>query len=280
MSVEVQIVTYWATVFFYVAGFVTLVSAKIFDKPKWNDIGFYLAVPGFVLNNLAILFRGIEVGHIPYWGIYEVFPNYAWGAMLFYMIVGFKYPKLRFSGSFLLPFAFIFIGIAVMTNKEIHEVPRTFYTYWLYVHVIFAKFAYGAGLVSAGMSAIYLYRNSSMDRLKNLKFWNNLPSNEELDSKSYRFAQFAFIMLGIMIVSGAIWAYKAWGRYWNWDPIETWALISWLVYGLYFHLRFTGKIKGKSAAWANLFAVVFLVFAFLGLPLFYDTVHEHLKYSL
>lgn len=278
MSVEVQIVIYWAAVFFYVAGFVTLVSGKLFDKPKCNDIGFYLTIPGFVLNNLAILFRGIEIGHLPVWGIYEVFPNYVWGLVLIYLLVGYKYPKLRFSGSFILPIAFILIGIAVMTNKEIHDVPRSFYTYWLYVHIIFAKFAYGAALLSAGMSAIYLYKQSSTDKHINLKFWDSLPSNEDLDFNSYRFAQFTFIMLGVMIVSGAIWAYKAWGRYWNWDPIETWALISWLVYGLYFHLRFTGKIKERSAAWANIIAVVFLVFAFLGLPLFYETVHEHLKY--
>jgi len=71
-----------------------------------------------------------------------------------------------------------------------------------------------------------------------------LPDIKKIDHWSYQFSAFAFVMLGIMIASGAVWAFKAWGSYWSWDPIETWALISWLVYGLYFHLRTTmGRVN-------------------------------------
>jgi len=107
-----------------------------------------------------------------------------------------------------------------------------------------------------------------------------LPATEKLDILIYRFSAFAFVMLGIMIASGAVWAYKAWGRYWGWDPIETWALISWLVYGLYLHLRITLGWKGRRAAWLALFAVVLVIFSFFGIPLVYPSVHEHLKYAI
>jgi ABC-type transport system involved in cytochrome c biogenesis permease subunit len=80
-------------------------------------------------------------------------------------------------------------------------------------------------------------------------------------------------MMGIMIASGAIWAYKSWGRYWGWDPIETWSLICWLAYGAYLHLRING-LRGKAAAWLCFVVIIVAVFSFFGAPYLYPTIHD------
>lgn len=278
-SLKVQIIIQWAAVTFYALGTILFIASFVFKKEKYTAWGTWMAVLGFIPATLAIVFRWIQSGRFPMWGIYEVFPNYAWGAVLFYIVVAIWKPDFRLTGGLILPFSFLMIGISVMGSKEVAEIPRSFQTYWLGVHVSFAKVAYGSALVSAGLGILNLIKLRAEQSGNISPFLEKLPAVNRLNHYSYRFAVFAFIMLGIMIASGSIWAYKAWGRYWGWDPIETWALISWLVYGLSFHLRLVMGWKDKRWAWLSIFALIIVVFAFFGIPIFYDSVHEHLKYK-
>ncbi|MBE0449125.1 MAG: cytochrome c biogenesis protein CcsA [Actinobacteria bacterium] len=233
---------------------------------------------GFLPHTLAIALRWNETGRFPYWGNYEVFGAYAWAIILFLLIFQALKPNLKIIGVFVLPFAFMMIGIAIMSSEEGREIPRTYFTYWLGIHVLFAKLSYSSVLISAVLATSYLMvtRGKIVDMAYPLLA--KLPGPERIDFYSYRFAAFAFVMLGAMIASGSVWAYKAWGRYWGWDPIETWAFVSWLVYGLYLHLRSTMGWQGKKASWLNIFAFALVIFSFFGIPFFYPSAHEHLKY--
>jgi len=278
--IKLQLILYWLTVGFCFAGTVLFITSIIFKKERLVKYAVWFAYLAALPLNGAIIDRWVQTGHFPYWGVYEVFASYAWGALLFYLAVQIFKPNLRIAGAVVLPVVMLMTGIAVMSSTEMKEIPRTFFTFWLGVHILFAKLAYGAVLISAALSISYLVKSKQEETGSVNPLLARLPQTEKIDHWSYQFAAFAFVMLGIMIASGAVWAYKAWGRYWGWDPIETWALISWLVYGGYFHLRRTMGLKGKKAAWLGIFAVILVMFSFFGIPLFYPSVHEHLKYSM
>jgi cytochrome c-type biogenesis protein CcsB len=277
---QMQIILFWASVGMYAAGTVLYVASIVFKREVFVGYGTTAAWLGFVPNTAAIFARWYQTGHFPYWNPYEVFTSYAWGIVLVFLVFQHYKPALKTVGTFVLPIAFLLVGIGVMGNPEVKDIPRTFFTFWLYIHIGFAKISAASVIISAGLAMLYLIKRGQELKGEVNPTLERLPATEKLDYYSYRVTAFAFIMIGIMIASGAVWAYKAWGRYWGWDPIETWALISWLVYGLYLHLRITMDWRGTRAAWLSVIAMVLLIFSFWGIPLFYDSVHEHLKYKI
>ncbi|ADG82284.1 cytochrome c biogenesis protein CcsA [Thermincola potens] len=276
-AIKVQVILFWAAVTVYVAATCLNLIAIIFRKPNLTNFSPCLAVIGFLPHTAGIILRWMQTGHFPYWGKYEVFNSYAWAFILLYLVLFLIKRELKVTGTVLFPVAFFMIGIALTGSKETTEIPSTFLTYWLGVHVAFAKLAYGSGLISAFFGGLYLWRagKSNTDSGEDVPGW--VPSLDFCDFYTYRFAVFAFICMSIMIGAGAVWAYKAWGRYWGWDPVETWSLVSWFVYGTLLHLRVTMGWRGKRGAWLSIIAVFIVLFSYFGMPLIYDTVHEHLE---
>lgn len=277
---KLQIILFWASVGFFAAGTVFYVASILFKQERFISYGTFFAWLGFIPNTAAIFARWYQTGHFPYWNPYEVFTSYAWGIVLVFLVFQHFKPSLKIVGAFVLPVAFLLTGMGVMGNPEVKDIPRTFFTFWLYVHIGFAKISAASVIISAGLAVLYLIKRRQQLEGRVNPTLERLPDIEKLDFFSYRVTAFAFIMIGIMIASGAVWAYKAWGRYWAWDAIETWALISWLVYGLYLHLRITMGWKGVRTSWLSIIALVLVFFSFWGIPLVYDTVHEHLKYKI
>jgi len=274
-SLKLQMVFFWAAVTVYVLGTCLYLIGLIFQKYKLIKYIPWLALAGLLPHTAGLALRWIQTGHFPYWGKYEVFNAYAWAAIAVYLMVCFFQPRLKIIGLICFPFAFFTMGLALTGSPEVKEIPQSFLTYWLGVHVVFAKLAYGSGIISAFFGGLHLFRNRrTVDAGSSLRW---IPSSDTSDYYGYRFAIFAFITLSIMIGSGSVWAYKAWGRYWAWDPVETWSLISWLVYGTVLHLRVTLGWRGRKAAWAHIVAMIVIVFAYFGMPLIYETVHEHLE---
>jgi ABC-type transport system involved in cytochrome c biogenesis permease subunit len=103
--------------------------------------------------------------------------------------------------------------------------------------------------------------------------YERLPEPQAIDNLSYRFVAGGFIMYGLMIVSGAFWSNTVKGNYWNWDPVEVWSLISWLIYGIYLHLRITFGWRGRKLAWYALIAVVVMIVSYWGIPFGVETFH-------
>jgi ABC-type transport system involved in cytochrome c biogenesis permease subunit len=128
-------------------------------------------------------------------------------------------------------------------------------------------------LVAAGISVLWLWREKRNGIISE-KF--ALPSNEIFDETAFRYVLVGFLFWTVMLVSGAIWANNAWGRYWGWDPIETWSLICWLVYALFIHLHFTfKKLRGAFTAWYATFAVLVAAFSLWGVGYVYKTIHTY-----
>jgi len=265
---KAELIFFWITVFFYALSFCITTAAAIFKRPGWPRVGVAVAGVGLLTHTTAIILRWIAVGHGPYINLYEIASSETWFAVVTYLYLYRKYPNLYIVGSFIMPVSFLLIGFAMFGTKNANPIPDTFYTFWLIVHILFAKLAYGSCLVGAGIGGVYLYKEKWPGRL------NTLPDLAKLDHLSYQFISFGFIMLAIMIFSGSIWANEAWGRYWGWDPIETWSLISWLVYAVYLHRRVTSRWEGRKAAWMAIVSVLVLIFALFGVNFVYQSAHS------
>ncbi len=272
-DIQTQMVLFWGSIVICLIGtlfFIAGISFKKADLVKYGVISSFLALLPMLA---ALVLRWMQTGHIPSIGPYEVYTVYAGGVLLFYVFIQWRKPALKISGLVVLPAVMLMTGVGVMSPNEITVQPQTYFTYWLWVHIIFATLALGAVAVSAGLAVIYLAKHRQEKKGLVNPLLAALPQLERLDYWCYRLSIFAFVTMGLMIASGAFWAFDSWGRFWGWDPIETWSLVSWLVYGGYLHLRITG-VKGTAAAWLCLVAVIVLVFSFFGAPYLYPTLHD------
>lgn len=125
---------------------------------------------------------------------------------------------------------------------------------WLVVHVAAAILSGGVFLLSNAIAGTYLWLDSMERKGERTAFSKRLPSLDVLDQLSYRLVAFVFPLWTFAVIAGAIWAEAAWGRYWGWDPKETWAFITWILYAAYLHARVTAGWKGRKAAWLCLLA--------------------------
>ncbi len=270
-----EIFLLWAAVGLYAASAAAYVASLCFHRDGWSDWATRLAAVALAPHTLSLLLRWLEAGHGPYLRRYEVYSSDVWVGVGMFLLAQRWRPSLRGFGAVVMPTSFLLIGMAVMSSPEIRTMPASFRTYWLLVHILFAKLAYGANLIATTGAVFYLLKKRRAERgLPIHGLLAKVPDLAALDELSYAFSGFGFLMIGIMILAGSIWAKNAWGSYWNWDAVETWALISWFVYGIYLHLRRTYGWKGSMAAWMNIVALGFLLFALFGVGLFFDSAHS------
>jgi cytochrome c-type biogenesis protein CcsB len=271
---EIEIGLHWAAVGLYALSSVLLAAGLIFQREQAVRLGVGVAVFGLAFHSIALGIRWVEAGHGPYLRRYEVYSSAVWVLVGAYLLAVWRRPALGPVGALVMPAAFLMIGMGVMSSPEIRALPPTFRNLWLPVHIFFANLAFGSCLIGTGIAGIYLLKRRAGP---DAPFYARLPDFEALDELSYRAIAFGFIALAIMIIAGAIWANSAWGRYWGWDPVETWSLISWVVYGIYLHLRRMHGWRGARAAWFAVGAVVLLIFAMFGLGVVYPG-SEHSPY--
>lgn len=224
---------------------------------------------GFIAHTLAIIVRGIGAGRVPLANQYEFATAFAWGIALFFMIYMKKY-KLNSIGAFIAPILFLIIGYAAMQNRTVRPLMPALQSGWLVIHVSMAVIGYGAFAVAAGVSLMYLAKRKSA-RVRALA----LPSDAELDSMSYKAVKVGYLFLTLCIITGAIWAQYAWGRYWAWDPKETWSLITWIIYTIYLHQRFRKGMKDTKAAWFCVVGFLCVVFTYIGVNNLLPSLHSY-----
>lgn len=269
---QVEWITYIAASAFYAISAAIYVFSFVFKKEHWLRYGAFCAVVGLVPHSIALLARWIEAGHGPYYSMYEVFSSYAWVSVAIFLLSVLRTNKTRFAGLMVMPVSFILMGLGFNVSMEISPVPPSLNSFWLVAHVGFAKLGFGSILIATGMSIMYLLKEREPVRYK--EFFERFPTTGIMDDLSYQFAAVGFIFLTIMVAAGAIWADQTWGRYWGWDPIEIWSLISWLVYGVYLHLRMNAGWRGKRASWLMVVNIVILIFSLFGTGIVYEGLHS------
>lgn len=266
---EQQIIFNWIAIIFYVISTVFFAYGVSFQREKALKPAMIIALLGLIPHAAAIIMRWAISGHGPYMAKYEVLSSNAWITVLIFIFTAWRIPKLRTAGFIVMPLSFLMMGFGLFTNPDIKRLPPSLKSIWLVIHVTFNKLAAGAMIIALGISVLYLLK----EKKPHSEFYRRLPSVDVLDEYSYKFTGFGFIFWGITIAAGAIWANETWGRYWGWDPIETWALITWLLYGLYLHLRFFFRWKGRRAAWMLVVCFIFSAVTIFVIPFVMESLH-------
>ena len=225
----------------------------------------------FALHTAALIVRTLGAGRLPLTNQYEFATSFAWGICLCYLLFQWRF-HFKAMGVVITPVIFLLIGYAAMQSKEVRELMPALRSNWLAIHVSTAIISYGAFGVSFAVSLMFLLR----ERMTDSEFWHqHVPESRKLDTISYRAVSLGFLFLTIVLVTGAIWAERAWGSYWSWDPKETWALITWFIYAIYLHLRISRGWKGKSAAIFAVIGFACVVFTYIGVNTLLPGIHSY-----
>ena len=221
---------------------------------KSSRIATGVFVAATVILFLGVVARGISASRVPWSNMYEYSISGALTFALAYLIVGRKY-DLRWLGLPISIAVLLILGTAItlLYRPSAPLVPALQST-WLVVHVAAAILSGGVFLLSNAIAGTYLWLDGMERKGERTAFAKRLPSLDVLDQLSYRLVAFVFPLWTFAVIAGAIWAEAAWGRYWGWDPKETWAFITWILYAAYLHARVTAGWKGRKAAWLCLLA--------------------------
>lgn len=267
-----EIVLMWVALTAFVAATAMFVFGVSFGSDRLVRGAVLVAAIGLVPQIAALGVRWARVGHGPYIGYYEVANGLTLFVVALFVVAAWRNPRLSAAGVAVLPIAVLLLGGAMFAPKAGLPMTPNLASYWLFIHVAFANLAFAAFVASFGLAVVYVLRHRSKSE-RWLRRLERLPAQDVVSDLTTRFVLAGFLFWGVMIVSGAIWANQAWGRYWNWDPIETWSLIVWIVYALYLHLRFTMGWKGERLAWFAIAAMPVSLFALLGTPLVFNSIH-------
>jgi cytochrome c-type biogenesis protein CcsB len=232
-------------------------NARTMDYAKADKaarIATALMLLAFILLFVAVIARGLSNGHVPWGNMYEFSIT---GALTFtgaYLVALRKY-DLRWLGLFISLAALLTLGTAItLLYRDSAPLVPALKSTWLIIHVVAAIISGGVFLLSNVIAGAYLYLDARERGAGRPAWATRLPALEVLDQLSYRLVAFVFPLWTFSVIAGAIWAESAWGRYWGWDPKETWAFITWVAYAAYLHARVTVGWKGRRAAWLCLFA--------------------------
>ncbi len=271
----IENVLFTITMLLYFASMILYFLFFALKKEQPAKIANIVLTVGFVLHSAALVTRGIGAGRMPLTNQYEFATSFAWGLTLVLLVFVWKY-KFQALAVFAVPVAFLLIGYAAMQSKEVKELMPALRSNWLAFHVSTAIIAYGAFGVSFAVSAIFLLARRTQQGQKVSTFWQkHIPETDKLDMISYRAVSLGLLFLTFTIVTGAIWAERAWGSYWSWDPKETWSLVTWLIYALYLHLRISRGWKGKAAAIFAVAGFVAVIFTYIGVNTLLPGLHSY-----
>jgi cytochrome c-type biogenesis protein CcsB len=246
-----------------------------------GNLAVGLTALGWLLHVASVVCRGFAAHRAPWGNMYEFSSMIALIAVTAFLFTAWRY-AVRDLGVFVMIPVVAYIGVAgTALYVPAGPLVPALHSYWIVIHVFAATSATGIFLVSAVANVLFLLR----DRYERVvvaggepgftRFAKSLPASPNLDTLTYRLAAFAFPIWTFAIIAGAIWAESAWGRYWGWDPKETWSFITWVVFAGYLHARATAGWKGRRAAYLALLGFGCFVFDFYGVNIWISGLHSY-----
>lgn len=222
---------------------------------------------GFALHTAFTVWRGVAAQRIPLANQFEFASGFAWSAA----VLGFAlYARFKqdWPMTVSMPVAFLVLSYAAFQPMEIRELMPALRSTWFALHIGSATFSYASFAISGALGVRYLVLAGKGHKEDETRM-------RQTDFMAYRLICLGFLLLTVVILSGAIWAEQAWSTWWSWDPKETWALITWILYAIYLHQRLRLKWQGKRMAWFAAIAVICVVFTFAGVNILLPGLHSY-----
>ncbi len=244
-------------------------AAWVFKKPSMFKLATISAWVGLLGNLAGIIVRWVEsyqmgIGHAPLSNLYESLVFFALTLAVIHVVLELRYGNAVI-GVFVMPLAFLAMAYASLSpniSDRIQPLIPALKSNWLIAHVIACFIGYAAFGVAFGLSIMYLIKNRSDRPDEGLLGY--FPKSTVIDELIHQMVLFGFLFLTVGIITGAVWANSAWGRYWGWDPKETWSLITWFVYATLLHARLMRGWRGRRIAYFAVVGFVAVLFTYFG----------------
>lgn len=253
---------YGAAAFFYLA-------AWIFNIKSMEKAATWTLILGAVGNTIGFLLRWKEsydlgIGHVPLSNMFESLVFFALVIAIVYLVLEKKY-FMKTIGAFATPLAFFsmaYASFAPNIESKIEPLMPALKSNWLIAHVITCFIGYAAFAMAFGIGLMFIA--SSSGDLSKQGLLSRLPEKPVMDELMHKMVMFGFLFLTGGIITGAVWANSAWGRYWGWDPKETWSLITWFIYATLLHVRFMKEWRGMRIAVFTVLGFAAVLFTYFG----------------
>jgi cytochrome c-type biogenesis protein CcsB len=261
-----------AVTFIYGFAGVLYIFAWVFKKPTAGKTATWVSILGLAGNSAGFGLRWFEsyqlgFGHAPLSNLYESLVFFAACISLIYLVIERRYAN-QVIGAFSAPLACLTMAYASLSpniSDRIQPLIPALKSNWLIAHVVTCFIGYGAFAVAFGVSLMYLFKQREPEATDGMI--GRLPTLEALDDLTHQLIVFGFLFLCVGIITGAVWANSAWGRYWGWDPKETWSLITWFIYAALLHARLTRGWRGRRIAYLSIIGFAAVLFTYFGVNL-------------
>lgn len=265
-----EVSLHWAAVALYIGGAALFAYLLIFAHPGKTRWALWATAAGLIPHSAALALRWFAVGHGPYMLKYEVLSSNAWVAVVMLVFFVARRPSWAPLAIIVLPLSVLMMGFGLFTNPEARDLPPTLRSMWLVFHVLFNKLAVGSFLLSAASASVLLLKLKGAST----RLLERLPDTGAIEAYTVRFVGFGFVFWSTTIGAGAIWANQSWGRYWGWDPIETWSLVTWLCYGILLHARLFFRLSPRATALGTVACFLISILTVLIFPFVFPSLHS------
>jgi cytochrome c-type biogenesis protein CcsB len=243
---------------------------------RYQRTAFALVIIGWVVHVTALVLRGLAAGRVPWANLYE-FAMTGTAIMIGVFIFIQLYRDVKFLGAYITGVVILLLGLAsVNFYVAVTPLPPALQSAWLVIHVFVATLGTGFFAVGGGLSiAQLLQARREAGGLKRVPFLATFPASEVLENIAYRVIVVGFAFWTFTLMAGAIWAERAWGRYWGWDTKEVWTFIIWVTFAGYIHARATRGWRGSRSAWLAIIGFTAVLFNFTVVNLFFKGLHAY-----
>lgn len=250
---------------FYIFSTVVYFGSLFARRVKWAGAGLVLALAGLAFHTAALVSRTVTSGRAPFTNMYESVSFFAWATVVVFVVIDrrFRLPKI---GPYvmLVVLALVALASSPLMPKDVAPLVPALQSYWLWLHVSVTLIGEAFFAVAFVTSILYLTADSEEKKAK-------------MDAVSYRAVAIGFPLFTLGgLVFGMIWAFRAWGAYWSWDPKEVWTLITWFVFALYLHTRILMGWKGKRSAIVAIIGFLSAMFTYFGVNYLLSSLHSYL----
>ena len=244
--------------------------------PRFLRAATALTIIAWVLHVAAAVFRGTAAGRVPWANMFE-FTLTATAIIIGVFLAVQFWQDIRFIGAFVTGFVALALGVATLSfYVDVVPLPPSLQSAWLVIHVFVASLGTGFFALGGALSVVQLLQTRrATGRAVRLRFLDTLPDAEKLENMAYRMIVVGFVFWTFTLIAGAIWAERAWGRYWGWDTKEVWTFIIWTIFAGYIHARATRGWRGSRSAWLAIVGFSAVLFNFTIVNLFFKGFHAY-----